>query len=917
MKFARRRARSGPVQAALRGLLLAPLALACASLLAAQAGPAGSIHGTVLDPSGLAVPNAAVQVAPAAGAAFTATTNATGAYNLNNVPAGSYTIQVNATGFAPYQKANVVVAAGRALQLDISLTIQQQQEQVTVAGDALTLDTSASSNASQVVITQEELDALPDDPDELQADLQSLAGPGAGPNGGQMYIDGFTAGQLPPKSSIREIRINSNPFSAEYDQVGFGRIEVLTKPGGAAWHGSVSENNNSSFLNSRNPFALTRGNFESNQINGNIGGGLGKNMSLFFNADYRKIENEAVIDAQIVGPGPNFTIGPYQALNPLPQYRLNIGPRFDWQVSKNNTMTVRYQYERNSVTNSGVGNFILPVQASNQLQTEHQLQITDTQYLGKRVVYETHFQYLHEPTSNIAANLIPSISVPGEFTGGGSGNVLDSINRYELQSYTSIAFTKHFVKFGARIRDLTDSNNSNSAFFGAYSFASLAAYQTVLQGLSSGMTMAQIMAESQCNPNGVYNGQCSPNQFSLTGGNPHASVAMFDAGPFIEDDWRVRPNITLSYGLRIETQNHIQDHLDWAPRVSLAWGLGGTKTTPKYVVRAGWGVFYTRFGFQNILQALRQNGITEQQYIVTNPGFYCGPDSPVGTNLESASAGNPCPTTASQLQGASSSVPTIYQISPNLHAPYLMQTSVSVERQLSKSVQVSLTYNNARGQDSLLLANVNAPVLPGTEIPTPAIPCSATVPPPCGGVYPNGQDQNIYQYESAGIFRQNQMFANATIRPGTGRIWSKITLNGFYVLNYADSTPNATGNGLGGFVENPYNILEDYGQAGGRFGTRNNLFLLGTINLPYGIAFSPTVQASSGAPYTIVLSKDLLGTSVLNQRPGIVSAATCASTQTNCGRRPLHAGWHVQPEPCTRRPARSGELASGTCSIQS
>jgi hypothetical protein len=891
MKCPRRRPRSPHARPALWVLLFASLALACPMLLAAQAGPAGSIHGTVLDPSGLAVPNATVQVAPAAGTPLTATTNATGAYNLNNVPAGTYTIQVNVTGFAPYEKDMVVVAAGRALQLDLTLAIQQQKEQVTVAGDALTLDTSASSNASQVVITQEELDALPDDPDELQADLESLAGPGAGPNGGQMYIDGFTAGQLPPKSSIREIRINSNPFSAEYDQVGFGRIEILTKPGGAAWHGSISENNNSAFLNSRNPFSLTRGSFESNQVNGNIGGGLGKHASLFFNADYRNIENESVIDAQILGPAPTFTPQTYQALNPLPQSRLNVGPRLDWQVSTNNTLTVRFQHERNSVTNSGVGNFTLPVQASNQLQTEDQLQITDTQYLGKRVVYETHFQFLHQPNSNIAANPIPSVTVPQTFTGGGSGSVFDTQNRYELQSYTSIAFVKHFVKFGARIREITDSSNSNSAFFGAYTFSSLTpkgvvpgAYLNMVEGLNNGLTMAGIINQPQCNTQGVQggtvsNGACGPSQFSLTAGNPHAYVSMIDAGPFIEDDWKVRPNVTLSYGLRFETQNHIANHADWAPRVSVAWGLGGTKTTPKYVIRAGWGLFYNRFAEQNILQALRQNGITEQQYIVTNPNFYCGPATPGGTALVPTAVGN-CPASTTQLAAQATSVPTIYQIAPNFHAPYLMQTSISLERQLSKSVQVSVTYNNARGEDSLLQANVNAPELNG--VPTPATPCSATVPPPCGGLYPNGIAENIYQYESAGIFRQNQLFLNATVRPGTGRIMSRITLNGFYVLNYASSTPNpgnGAGQGVGGFVTNPYNILGDYGQAGGRFGTRDNVFLLGTVNLPHGIAFSPTVQISSGAPYSVTLSKDLLGTSVLNQRPGIVSSASCATTQ--------------------------------------
>jgi hypothetical protein len=163
------------------------------------------------------------------------------------------------------------------------------------------------------------------------------------------------------------------------------------------------------------------------------------------------------------------------------------------------------------------------------------------------------------------------------------------------------------------------------------------------------------------------------------------------------------------------------------------------------------------------------------------------------------------------------------------------------------------------------------------------------------GVYPNGIAENVYQYESVGRFRQNQLFANVTVRPGTGRIMSRVTLNGFYVLNYANSTPNAgQGGGFGGFggggggggagsfngfVTNPYNVLGDYGQAGGRFGTRDALFLLGTVNLPHGFAVSPSVQLSSGAPYNVVLNQDLLGTSVLNQRPGFVSSNSCAVTQ--------------------------------------
>src|ERR1700749_672012 len=121
------------------------------------------------------------------------------------------------------------------------------------AAAALSVDPAA--NAGAIVIQGKDLEALSDDPDELQSDLQALAGPSAGPNGGEIYIDGFTGGTLPPKSSIREIRINQNPFSAQYDKLGYGRIEVFTKPGTDEYHGQFYLMGNDSVFNTSNPFA--------------------------------------------------------------------------------------------------------------------------------------------------------------------------------------------------------------------------------------------------------------------------------------------------------------------------------------------------------------------------------------------------------------------------------------------------------------------------------------------------------------------------------------------------------------------------------------------------------------------------------------------------------------------------------------
>ena len=143
-----------------------------------------------------------------------------------------------------------------------------EQQQVEVSDEATGVDTSADNNAGAMVIKGKDLDALSDDPDELQNELNALAGPSAGPNGGQIYIDGFTGGQLPPKSSIREIRINQNPFSAQYDKLGYGRIEILTKPGTDKFHGMFMINGNDSAFNSLNPFVTSEPPYYSTFLDG-------------------------------------------------------------------------------------------------------------------------------------------------------------------------------------------------------------------------------------------------------------------------------------------------------------------------------------------------------------------------------------------------------------------------------------------------------------------------------------------------------------------------------------------------------------------------------------------------------------------------------------------------------------------------
>ncbi|MFY9854872.1 MAG: carboxypeptidase regulatory-like domain-containing protein, partial [Terracidiphilus sp.] len=215
---------------------------ASTTVAAAQAAPVttATFRGHVADPTGAVIPGATITITTPKGTTVkTVTADDTGRYAVNGLTPGAYQVQASVAGFAPFASRVIQLAAGQVMRVDIAMAMEVAQQSVVVTDESPSVNVEAGGNASAIVLKGKDLDALSDDPDELSNELTALAGPAAGPNGGQIYIDGFTGGQLPPKSAIREIRINQNPFSAEFDHIGYGRIEILTKPGTDVLHGRV------------------------------------------------------------------------------------------------------------------------------------------------------------------------------------------------------------------------------------------------------------------------------------------------------------------------------------------------------------------------------------------------------------------------------------------------------------------------------------------------------------------------------------------------------------------------------------------------------------------------------------------------------------------------------------------------------
>ena len=811
------------------------LALFQVRLMGYAQSSGGTIRGQVMDPSGAAVPGAPVVLTREHHTTQQVRTGKEGRYLFLHLAAGTYTLQIRVKDFGDFERAGIEIADGGAQTIDVSLVLAAQKQRVTVEAEDERPTVSIGNNANGLILKGNDLDALSDDPDELQSQLQALAGPAAGPNGGEIYIDGFTGGQLPTKSSIREIRINQNPFSAQYDKLGYGRIEIFTKPGTDKWHGQGMGMFNDSALNSRNPYASTEPGYHREFMDGSLGGPLSKKASIFIDGGRRDMAGDSVVSAVVLDSGLQQTA--FSQAVPNPNTNTNLSSRVDYQLTTTNTLTARYQFFDVNIKNNGIGQFALAAQGYNSGQIEHNIEISDSQVISSRAINEIRLEFAHDANNQLPDSQDATLQVQGAFTDGGNslGKVLDTQNHVEVHNLTSITSGKHYFSFGGRVRDVNEWNSSTGNFNGTFTFTSLAAYQSAETALSA----CQRAGESSCQASGA-------SQFSLTSGSPVAAVNWMDLGLYAEDQWRLRSNMSLNIGLRYETQNSIHDHADFAPRVGFAWALGHG-ASPETMLRTGFGIFYDRFQETQVLQAKRLNGVNQAQYIVTDPDFF--PSIPPASELAQMSA--------------DATAKTTYQIDPHLRAPYTIQSAVGVERQVTKNATVSVTYLNSHGVHQLMTRNINAP-LPGTYVSCAIGDTTCT---PSAGTRPYGDVGNLYQYESDGLFNQNQIITNLNLHLGM-----KVALFGFYSLNFA----NSNSSGVSSFPSNQYDIAQDYGRAA--FDVRHRLFLGGSFSLPKGLRLSPFMLANSGSPFNITTGQDDNGDSIFNDRP---TYAPAGATGTN------------------------------------
>ena len=832
---------------------------------------AGSLRGQVLDELGALVVGATVIITAADGTQKNVATGNDGIYNFANLLPGKYSIKVSSPGFSLYENSDVSVNPGARTTQDVRLVVTLERQVITVTEDQ-NLNTDPANNADALVLKGQDIDVLPDDPDALASAVQAMAGPSAGPNGGQIFVDGFTGGRMPPKESIREVRVNQNPFNAENSGIGFGRVDILTKPGMDKLRGSTFFNFGDESLNSRNPFSPTRAPFQIRFYGGSLSGPvIAKKASFFVDFSRRVTDDNAIVNATVLSP--SLVPTPFNTTLLVPNKNFSISPRFDYQLGTNHTFVLRYSYNRSEADNVGASDFSLPERAYDRSNSQQTVQITETAILSPAMLNETRVQYIRNRSQQEGDNSIPTITVQESFISGGSqiGLAHNNEDRWEVQNYTTWTKGTHILRFGGRIGGVRTTDFSPQNFGGSYNFSGgdaplLDANNNVVLGPSGNPLIVSISSLERYRRTLLFQGL--PNmrdlgggvtQFSIAGGNPEARVNQLDMGAFIQDEWRLKPNFTLTLGLRYERQTNISSNLNFAPRVFFAWAPGGnnvggapggpSSSQPKMVIRGGFGVFYDRLGERATLLEHRYNGVNQQDFRVFN-------EAVLDISQFSQDGVTNVPT-AEQL-AAFSAPQIIRRVADDFQAPTFMMAAVNFERQLPSKFTFFAVAFNYRGKHLLRLRNINAP-LPGTYDPSN----------PSSAVRPFGRPGDIYYYESSASFNDYRFFG------GLRRQMSK----GFSLFaNYGfgrgkTDTDCIFGSISNCFPANSYDVSDEYSRVG--FIPKANFFIGGTMILPkLKVNFNPFIVISSGRPFNIVMGRDTNGDGLFLERPAFASSQT-------------------------------------------
>ncbi len=770
----------GPIAAFVTVLLVAAGAVPASADEQGQAS--ASLRVTVQDQTESALVGAIVTLVDAAGASRQVAADGRGVAAFADLAPGTYQVSIAVDGFRTFTGTATVRRGLNQTSAQLSVALQ---EEIVVNDETAE---QRRDNGFTTTLTQEEIDALSDDPDEMAEQLAQMAGPGA-----QIFVDGFGGARLPPKDQIQQIRFHTNSYAAQYHEAGMVRIEVITKPGMGGWRGNFNVGFRDESLNARNAFAPVRGPEQQKRFMVNFQGPLAKGKtSLSIRAD----GNAAYDSRTIVATTPGGEIND-QARRPTDT--MNVSVRIDHALGTGNQLQAEYFRRNDSRDNLGVGDFDLQERAYATDSVTDTFRLRNTRIIGKKAFSELKVQLSSTDTSQASFIDTPTVRVLDFFTSGGAGMTGSRLGRQlEIEQNVDFTIAKHTVRAGMLFEggwwDSTQQSNAN----GTFTFSSL---DDFLAGRAR--------------------------TFTRRVGDADVSYSQYEAGWYLQDDFKLRKNLSVSLGLRQEVQTHMDDSWNLAPRAAFTWTVARTN------IRGGWGIFYDWFESSLYEQTLRLDGLQQIEEVIINPSY-------------------PDPGTA----GGSSLPPSRIQVADALNQPTIQQASIGFDRQLTPLVGLRADYMWTRGTDTLRSLNVNAPLADGTR--------------------PDSSTGNISEIRSNGRRASDRVTAGVNFRMPNARFFGTVMYTWSNSRNYADSALS-----LPADSNNPD---ADWGLSAQD--VRHRMFILANAPLVYGIRAGLNIQGSSALPYNITTGNDDNGDTVFNDRPVDISRNSArGAAQWNVGLR--------------------------------
>ncbi|HEY4047446.1 MAG TPA: TonB-dependent receptor, partial [Acidobacteriaceae bacterium] len=698
--------------------------------------------------------------------------------------------------------------------------------------DGANLD--ADHGAGTTELSAKDLKALADDPDDFERELQVLAASAGGaPGQAIVTVDGFkNTSRIPPKSAIAFIRINPDLFSAEYETPPYrgGRIEVFTKPGQDTYHGALFFSDSDPSFNAKDPLSITRAPIGKRRYGFELSGPIRRHKSDFaLDLEKRDIDSFATVNAFVLNS--QGTVKNLIENVATPQRLWIASARTDWQLNSRNTLALAYTGNVSNLTNQGIGGLALPEAGYDGTSNEHDLRITNVATLSPTLLHESRFALSWKDTDQVPLSTAPSLQVTGAFTGGGStaGELRDHERDIEVDDDLLISHRAHTVKLGVEALGLLVNAVDPDTFNGAFVFGGGSAPS--LDAANSGTTYISGLEQYRRALLGLRGG--TPTTFNITQGQLLVAFNQWRVAFYAQDQWKLRPRLALSVGLRYALQTSPSSFGNVTPRFGIAWSPDRKST---WVIRARAGLFYAPIDRTTTLQAYRLNGIRQAENIVYGPSF----NDP--------------------LSGQGLSVITTQQFAPDVSQSPSLQMQLGVEHEFPGHWHAQANLFWAEGWDTLRSRNINAPLVDASTIN------------PLLAPRPLAPNRNIFRFEQSGNLHGPVFFAGLE-QHALKRLQLFV---GYLYFGLKTDADKATL-----FPQNSYSNHGEMTQAS--WEATNRVFGVSQLSLPLKLSLSGTFDSSSGLPYNVTTGTDNNGDGVFNDRPAYAATPGAGVYPTQFG----------------------------------